>query len=143
MLSTVAPVLADAEASVASAAVDLAEAIVGNVVRASRPAHDATVADGPDGQGSREARIASGAEATVRRALASVDRTVPVAVRLSPADAARVAGLDLPVPVVADGALRDGDAVVDLPDGMLDARIATALDRARTALGVDATGADR
>ncbi|MGN7221582.1 hypothetical protein ACTHQN_01860 [Curtobacterium flaccumfaciens] len=143
MLSTVAPVLADAEASVASAAVDLAEAIVGNVVRASRPAHDATVADGPDGQGSREARIASGAEATVRRALASVDRTVPVAVRLSPADAARVAGLDLPVPVVADGALRDGDAVVDLPDGMLDARIATALDRARTALGVDTTGADR
>ncbi|WIE84905.1 hypothetical protein [Curtobacterium sp. MCPF17_021] len=143
MLSTVAPVLAHAEASVASAAVDLAEAIVGNVVRASRPAHDATVADGPDGQGSREARIASGAEATVRRALASVDRTVPVAVRLSPADAARVAGLDLPVPVVADGALRDGDAVVDLPDGMLDARIATALDRARTALGVDATGADR
>ncbi|WIB31204.1 hypothetical protein [Curtobacterium sp. MCSS17_005] len=143
MLSTVAPVLADAEASVASAAVDLAEAIVGNVVRASRPAHDATVVDDPDGQGSREARIASGAEATVRRALASVDRTVPVAVRLSPADAARVAGLDLPVPVVADGALRDGDAVVDLPDGMLDARIATALDRARTALGVDATGADR
>ncbi|PYY64594.1 hypothetical protein DEJ30_06865 [Curtobacterium sp. MCPF17_003] len=143
MLSTVAPVLADAEASVASAAVDLAEAIVGNVVRASRPAHDATVADGPDGQGNREARIASGAEATVRRALASVDRTVSVAVRLSPADAARVAGLDLPVPVVADGALRDGDAVVDLPDGMLDARIATALDRARTALGVDATGAGR
>lgn len=143
MLSTVAPVLADAEASVASAAVDLAEAIVGNVVRASRPAHDATVTDGPDGPGSREARIASGAEATVRRALASVDRTVPVSVRLSPADAARVAGLDLPVPVVADGTLRDGDAVVDLPDGMLDARIATALDRARTALGVDATGADR
>ncbi|MCS6546818.1 hypothetical protein NYS50_02905 [Curtobacterium flaccumfaciens pv. flaccumfaciens] len=143
MLSTVAPVLADAEASVASAAVDLAEAIVGNVVRASRPAHDATVADGPDGPGSREARIASGAEATVRRALASVDRTVPVAVRLSPADAARVAGLDLPVPVVADGTLRDGDAVVDLPDGLLDARIATALDRARTALGVDAPGADR
>ncbi|PZF08252.1 hypothetical protein [Curtobacterium sp. MCLR17_034] len=143
MLSTVAPVLADAEASVASAAVDLAEAIVGNVVRASRPAHDANVTDGPNGPGSREARIASGAEATVRRALASVDSTVPVAVRLSPADAARVAGLDLPVPVVADGALRDGDAVVDLPDGMLDARIATALDRARTALGVDATGADR
>ncbi|MBT1676727.1 hypothetical protein [Curtobacterium aurantiacum] len=140
MLSTVAPVLADAEASVASAAVDLAEAIVGNVVRASRPAHDTTDAHPADG---REARIASGAEATVRRALASVDRTVPVAVRLSPADAARVADLDLPVPVVADRALRDGDAVVDLPDGMLDARIATALDRARTALGVEPSGADR
>jgi flagellar assembly protein FliH len=136
MLSTIAPVLADAEASVASAAMDLAEAVVGYAIRASRQTEDTTVVDGADGQGSREARIASGAEATVRRALASVDRTVPVAVRLSPADAARVADLALPVPVVADPALHDGDAVVDLPDGLLDARIATALDRARTALGV-------
>ncbi len=88
-----------------------------------------------------EARITSGAETTVRRALASIDRSVPVAVRLSPADAARVADVDLPVPVVADPALRDGDAVVDLPDGILDARIATALDRARTALGVERQGA--
>ncbi|MEJ8283006.1 hypothetical protein [Curtobacterium citreum] len=133
MLSTVAPVLSDAEASVASAATDLAEAIVGYEIRASRP----TV--GPDDGG--EARITSGAETTVRRALASIDRSVPVAVRLSPADAARVADVDLPVPVVADPALRDGDAVVDLPDGILDARIATALDRARTALGVELQGA--
>ncbi|QZQ57163.1 hypothetical protein KZI27_10330 [Curtobacterium sp. TC1] len=133
MLSTVAPVLSDAEASVASAATDLAEAIVGYEIRASRP----TV--GPDD--GREARITSGAETTVRRALASIDRSVPVAVRLSPADAARVADVDLPVPVVADPALRDGDAVVDLPDGILDARIATALDRARTALGVEPRGA--
>ncbi|MBF4606884.1 hypothetical protein [Curtobacterium sp. VKM Ac-1393] len=132
MLSTIAPVLDDAEASVASAAVDLAEAIVGYEIRASRPSV------GPDGD--REARIASGAETTVRRALASIDRTVPVAVRLSPADAARVADVDLPVPVVADPALCDGDAVVDLPQGMLDARIATALDRARTALGVESSG---
>jgi flagellar assembly protein FliH len=133
MLSTVAPVLSDAEASVASAATDLAEAIVGYEIRASRPAV------GPDAD--REARITSGAETTVRRALASIDRSVPVAVRLSPADAARVADVDLPVPVVADPALRDGDAVVDLPDGILDARIATALDRARTALGVELQGA--
>lgn len=133
MLSTVAPVLSDAEASVASAATDLAEAIVGYEIRASRQ----TV--GPDDD--REARITSGAETTVRRALASIDRSVPVAVRLSPADAARVADVDLPVPVVADPALRDGDAVVDLPDGILDARIATALDRARTALGVELQGA--
>lgn len=133
MLSTVAPVLSDAEASVASAATDLAEAIVGYEIRASRP----TV--GPDD--GREARGTSGAETTVRRALASIDRSVPVAVRLSLADAARVADVDLPVPVVADPALRDGDAVVDLPDGILDARIATALDRARTALGVELQGA--
>ncbi|TCL81082.1 MULTISPECIES: hypothetical protein [unclassified Curtobacterium] len=132
MLSTVAPVLSDAEASVASAATDLAEAIVGYEIRASRPAVGTD-----DG---REGRITSGAETTVRRALASIDRSVPVAVRLSPADAARVADVDLPVPVVADPALRDGDAVVDLPDGILDARIATALDRARTALGVELQG---
>ncbi|WP_248703357.1 hypothetical protein [Curtobacterium sp. MWU13-2055] len=132
MLSTVAPVLSDAESSVASAATDLAEAIVGYEIRASRP----SVGTDDD----REARITSGAETTVRRALASIDRSVPVAVRLSPADAARVADVDLPVPVVADPALRDGDAVVDLPDGILDARIATALDRARTALGVELQG---
>ncbi|QQD77541.1 hypothetical protein I8920_07440 [Curtobacterium sp. YC1] len=139
MLATVAPVLADAEASVASAAMDLAEAVVGYAIRASRPV---------DGTTDGRAQGASGAEDTVRRALASLDRTVPVAVRLSPGDAARVADLALAVPVVADPALRDGDAVVDLPDGLLDARITTALDRARTALGVAATaavpsGADR
>ncbi|OIH98537.1 MULTISPECIES: hypothetical protein [unclassified Curtobacterium] len=129
LLSRVAPVLDDAEASVASAALDLAEAVVGYAIRASRPAD--TTGDG------EEAGIAAGALATVERALASVDRTVAVAVRLSVGDAARVADLDLPVPVVADPALHDGDAVVDLPDGLLDARIATALDRARTALEGD------
>lgn len=129
LLSRVAPVLDDAEASVASAALDLAEAVVGYAIRASRP-------DDTTGAG-QEAGVAAGAHATVERALASVDRTVAVAVRLSVGDAARVADLDLPVPVVADPALHDGDAVVDLPDGLLDARIATALDRARTALEGD------
>ncbi|WP_144713414.1 hypothetical protein [Curtobacterium pusillum] len=135
MLSQVAPVLDTAEQSVADAAIDLAEAVVGYAIRASRQSDGASA--GPaDGSDSREERRGSGAEATVRRALASIDRTIPVTVRLSVADAARVADLDLAVPVVADPSLRDGDAVVDLPDGMLDARIATALDRARTALGV-------
>lgn len=132
LLSHVAPVLQDAEESVVEAALELAEAVVGNVVRASR-------ADGASDAGQvtgLEARPATGAEATVRRALATVDRTVALAVRLSPGDAARVADLDLAVPVVADPSLRDGDAVVDLPDGLLDARIGAALDRARTALGV-------
>lgn len=128
MLSQVTPVLDAAEQSVAAAAVDLAEALVGYAIRASRQSADTT-----DGL---EARGASGAEATVMRALASIDRTVAVAIRLSVGDAARVADLDLPVPVVADPTLSDGDAVVDLPDGLLDARITTALDRARTALGV-------
>ncbi|PYY38665.1 MULTISPECIES: hypothetical protein [unclassified Curtobacterium] len=120
----VAPVLADAEQSVASAAVDLAEAVVGYAVRASR-------ADDVDGVSGRPAA----AEETLRRALAAASAPVVTAVRLSPADAAAVADLTMPVPVVADASLRDGDAVVDLPDGLLDARIDAALDRARAALG--------
>ncbi|PYY43336.1 hypothetical protein [Curtobacterium sp. MCPF17_046] len=123
----VAPVLAAAEESVAAAAVDLAEAVVGSAIRASRPDGDGS---GPTG------RRAASAEETVRRALAAADAPVATAVRLSPADAAVLADVTLPVPVVADLALRDGDAVVDLPDGVLDARIDAALARARVALGV-------
>lgn len=131
LLSQVVPVLQDAEESVVEAALELAEAVVGHVIRASR----ADVASDGGPTADREARPATGAEATVRRALASVDRSVALAVRLSPGDAARVADCDLAVPVVADPSLRDGDAVVDLPDGVLDARIGAALGRARAALG--------
>ncbi|PCN47608.1 hypothetical protein Csp2054_10840 [Curtobacterium sp. 'Ferrero'] len=126
LLSQLVPVLRDAEASLAAAAVDLAEAVVGHVIRASRPV---------DGDALEE-RPGPGAEATVLRALASVDASVALAVRVSVDDAARVAGLATAVPIVADPALSDGDAVVDLPDGLLDARIGAALDRARAALGV-------
>ncbi|KTR09339.1 hypothetical protein [Curtobacterium luteum] len=127
LLSQVVPVLRDAEASLADAALDLAEAVVGYAIRASRPTD--TTDDG------REAPCASGAEATVLRALASVDATVALRVRVSVADAERIADLDTVVPVVGDASLSDGDAVVDLPDGLLDARIGAALDRARGALG--------
>ncbi|WP_144758827.1 hypothetical protein [Curtobacterium sp. 9128] len=130
LVARTVPVLESAEQSVVAAAMELAEAAVGYGIRASRPV------DGADA--GREARFVPGAEATVRRALASVDHTVAIAVRLSPADAAAVAGVDLPVPVRADASLADGDAVVDLPDGMLDARIGAALARAADALGVTA-----
>ncbi|OII34913.1 hypothetical protein BIU98_02855 [Curtobacterium sp. MMLR14_010] len=130
LLARTVPVLESAEQSVVDAAMELAEAAVGYAIRASRP-----VGGTADGQ---EAVPASGAEATVRRALALVDHTVAIAVRLSPADAAAVAALDLPVAVRADATLADGDAVVDLPDGVLDARIGVALDRAKAALGVSA-----
>lgn len=129
LLSQVVPVLRDAEESLVQASLDLAEAVVGYSVRTARSAADG-VDDG------REAPPAPGAEATVRRALAAVDATVALAVRVSPADAACVADAGLTVPVVGDPSLRDGDAVVDLPDGMLDARLGAALDRARDALGV-------
>ncbi|MFZ7087944.1 FliH/SctL family protein [Curtobacterium sp. RRHDQ10] len=120
------PVLDEAEGTLVDAALQLAEAVVGHEIRASRPS--------PVALSGREALPASGAYATVVRALASVDRTVVTALRLSPADAAAVAADDLGVPVVADASLQDGDAVVDLPNGLLDARITTALERARTAL---------
>ncbi|WP_420364542.1 hypothetical protein AAEP80_11765 [Curtobacterium sp. L3-7] len=124
LVARTVPVLESAERSVVEAAVELADAAVGYAIRSSRPV--------------LEAGVDSGAEATVRRALASVDHTVAIDVRLSPADAAAVAGLDLPVPVRADATLADGDAVVDLPDGILDARIRVALARAKDALGVTA-----
>ena len=61
----------------------------------------------------------------------------PVAVRLHPEDL-RALGPDPELPegarLVADPSLSRGDAVADLPDGWLDARIGTALERARTAL---------
>ncbi|WP_267425430.1 MULTISPECIES: FliH/SctL family protein [unclassified Curtobacterium] len=130
LLARTVPVLESAEQSVVDAAMELADAAVGYAIRASRP-----VGGTVDGL---EDRADSGAEATVRRALALVDHTVAIAVRLSPADAAAVAALDLPVAVRADATLADGDAVVDLPDGVLDARIGVALDRAKEALGVSA-----
>ncbi|PZF59630.1 hypothetical protein DEJ23_00905 [Curtobacterium sp. MCSS17_008] len=142
LLSQLVPVLRDAEESLVAASLELAEAVVGYSVRTTRSDDDAVASAASAASaagvatGGREARPAPGAEATVRRALASVDPTVALAVRVSPADAARVADLDLAVPVVGDPSLRDGDAVVDLPDGLLDARIDAALGRARTALGV-------
>ncbi|MFJ3383043.1 MULTISPECIES: hypothetical protein [unclassified Curtobacterium] len=153
LVARTVPVLESAEQSVVDAAMELAEAAVGYAIRASRPADgddtglgplapvpDRCGACGAAGRPSArgEAAVAPGAEATVRRALASVDHTLVIAVRLSPADAAAVTALDLPVAVRADATLRDGDAVVDLPDGVLDARIGAALARARTALGVTA-----
>lgn len=138
LVARTVPVLESAERSVVEAAMELAEAAVGYAIRASRPVSaDGPAAGGPAADG-LEDRLDSGAEATVRRALALVDHTLAIAVRLSPADAAAVASLALPVPVRADPALSDGDAVVDLPDGVLDARIATALTRAKDALGVSA-----
>jgi flagellar assembly protein FliH len=125
------PVLDDAQDAMISAAMDVAEAVVGYEIRASRPAVPATGAG-------LEAAPASGAVATLERALASVDREVLVAVRLSPEDVDALVGLDTEADVVvlADPSLQPGDAVVELPDGILDARIGAALDRARTALGV-------
>lgn len=109
------PVISDAEQTLVETAVELAEAILCRELSA--------------GEGS--------ARAAIERALASVDRTSVRAVRLHPADldalddeTRRLCTVDL----VADSSLSRGDAIADLPDGYLDARIGTALARARAAL---------
>jgi flagellar assembly protein FliH len=108
-------VLAAADAALAAAALDLAEAIIG------RELDDAETS----------------AKAAVSRALSGVAPDEVVALRLHPddiavlgADAGQLAGLH----VVADPSLARGDAIVTLPDGSVDARIASALERARAVL---------
>lgn len=110
----VAPVLDAAQCEIAAASVDLAEAIIG-----------VELADGP-----------TSARGVVARALAPVDPALVLTVRMHPDtlaaldDTAMVAGLDYR----ADASLAPGDAIVDFADGYLDARIASAVGRAKQAL---------
>lgn len=111
-----APVLAEVTATLDEGAVLLAQAVLG-----------AELADGEDR-----------ARAALARALSlPLDAGVHT-VRLHPTDLRVLRGLDVPVPggvdLVPDASLRPGDAVSELPDGFLDARIATAVDRAARTL---------
>lgn len=113
-----APVLAEADRALATSAVELAAAIL-----AREP-------------------VATAAEA-LERALAIAADESPRRIRLNPADVvalgvAAARGVDL----VADPAVAPGDAVLDLADGELDARIAASLDRARAAVALG-TGEER
>lgn len=111
--SQTAPVLAEAQATLQRCALELATAVLG-----------VELSDGPTGAVAALARVAA----------ADVE---PVAIRLHPDDL-RALGPDPQLPegarLVADPSLARGDAVADLPDGWLDARISSALERARTAL---------
>jgi flagellar assembly protein FliH len=105
-----APVLADVDRALTSAAVELAAAIL-----AREP-------------------VATSAEA-LDRALALAGDATPRRIRLNPGDLVAVgavtsAGIEL----VADASIAAGDAVLELVDGELDARLAASLDRARAAL---------
>lgn len=118
-----APVLADAEAQLAHAALSIAEAVIG---------HELTDAPGS-------------ARAALARALSAPDANAVIAVRLNPSDRALLCSDpsgEVPVPagvvLEADDALAPGDAVAVYPDGELDARIGSALARAAAAL----TGSD-
>jgi flagellar assembly protein FliH len=109
------PLLSDANAALAAAAVELAEAILGY-----------ELADGP-----RSARAA------LARALEVPDPREVRAVRLHPDDLALLDNdirAAVGVELRPDSTLRRGDAVTEFPDGYLDARISTALARAQAAL---------
>ena len=109
-------VLADADAALAAAALELAEAIL-----------EHELADGE-----------SSARAAIARALSAADPESTLAVRLSPVDLAVVTANGLApstLRLVADSTLERGDAVVDVADGRVDARISSALQRARAEIG--------
>lgn len=112
--SRTAPVLDEAHQLIAHGAIDLAEAIIG-----------IELSDAP-----RAARAA------VTRALRDVDPAVVLVVRMNPSTLAAleddcvVEGISY----VADPSIAPGDAVTDFAEGYLDARISSAIARARTAL---------
>jgi flagellar assembly protein FliH len=109
------PVLAESHGALAAAAIELAEAILGyELGNEERAAH-----------------------AAVNRALDVTHLDDVRTVRLHPADLAllddhvrRNAG----VTFTADSSLSRGDAITEFPSGYLDARLSTALDRAKVAL---------
>jgi flagellar assembly protein FliH len=72
----------------------------------------------------------------VRRALAGAAELPLRDIRLHPADALIVAeaGASDGIQIVADPTLQRGDAIADLLDGLVDARVSTALERVRRAL---------
>ncbi|WP_133247078.1 FliH/SctL family protein [Pseudarthrobacter sp. AG30] len=109
-------VLQDSEQVLAAGALELAEAVLGYEM------HD----------GDRTARAA------LHRALGGSTSAAPAAVRLHPADIALLDGAgataDAAVDLVPDSSLARGDAIAVYPDGWLDARLHTAVARARAAL---------
>jgi flagellar assembly protein FliH len=123
-------VLEDAEAVLAASALELAEAVLGYELndgdRTARAALQRALSKGGSGAG----------EGAGQRVRSGTD--VVAAVRLHPEDipVLRAAGLPegMDVELVPDPALQRGDAVALYPDGWLDARLGTALSRARSAL---------
>ena len=116
------PLVSEAEESIVTLAVQLAEALVGQELSVAEVA----------------ARLA------VERVLTMAAPDSVRAVRLNPGD---LAALDdnlrrrSRLTFVADPSVASGDAVADLDDGFLDARISTAMTRVREALLVPASPA--
>ncbi|MET0302814.1 MAG: FliH/SctL family protein [Microbacteriaceae bacterium] len=104
------------DSALSAAAVELAEALLGAELRR--------------GDGT--------AHAALERALAVLPETGDRVVRLSPGDLDQLASAEIPagVTLVADPAMSSGSAVGQFEGGLVDARIATALERVRAELEV-------
>lgn len=110
-------VLAESDAALVAAAIELAESILGRELS----------------DGETSARVA------LTRAFSTIDQDAVLDVRLSPVDLAVLAANGIEsttVRMIADPSLARGDAVVDVPEGRIDARISSALDRARAEIGI-------
>ena len=118
------PVLVDAENTLLACALQLAEAIIGNEL----------------------SRTEASARRALDRAMRSVDdgdRTSAHNIRMNPEDlplldatTVRLSG----VTFISDAQIKRGDAIAEFNDGILDARIETALARAKEILLADAAG---
>lgn len=116
------PTVAAAEETLVAAAVELAEAILGYELSDRSKA----------------------ARAALDRALSGSKGLDVVTIRMNPEDISMLGGLDVPgagsgtaVELAPDPTLNPGDAVAELPQGFLDAKIGTALARVKGALAVD------
>jgi flagellar assembly protein FliH len=112
----IAPVLAEARGRILDTAFSIAEVIVGHALQ--------------DG--------ASSARAAVARALQGTEGEEVRAVHLHPADVALLSSEEAVRPglvLLGDASLGRGDAVAELADGTIDARLSTALDRVRAVFG--------
>jgi flagellar assembly protein FliH len=113
--AAVVPVLADSQDTLAAAALDLAEAILGRELAD----HDAS------------------ARAALTRAAAGTHSAGTRTVRMHPADLSVLNEAEKAaagVVFVEDPSVNRGDAITEFETGYLDARIASALERARRAL---------
>ncbi|TFC66978.1 hypothetical protein [Cryobacterium sp. TMT2-4] len=123
------PVIQEAEDTLVATALELAEAILGyslgDADASARAALGRALATGATGV--TGATVTTGALGTIR----------PHSVRMNPADLALIdliTRADAGVDFTADADLARGDAIAEFPDGFLDARIGTALTRAKAAL---------
>jgi len=142
--SPAAPAAAEAPAAVAAGAADAAPAGPAAADGAARGIDAPAVAPAEPGA---DPRVGRTARAAVARALDGAAGGVVTTIRMHPLDLALLdestRASSAPRAVFApDASLARGDAEADLPAGLIDARLGTALDRARRALlGPASTGA--